>query len=58
MACQSEQKVTYSSAKAEKTNLSTSVTATGTIEPVTKVEVGTQVLTTIVMSTRVISWQN
>lgn len=43
MACQSEQKVTYSSAKAEKTNLSTSVTATGTIEPVTKVEVGTQV---------------
>ena len=43
MACQSEQKVTYSTAKAEKTNLSTSVTATGTIEPVTKVEVGTQV---------------
>lgn len=36
-------KVTYNFAKAEITNISTSITATGTIEPVTKVEVGTQV---------------
>ena len=35
--------VSYNYAKAEITNISTTVTATGTIEPVTKVEVGTQV---------------
>lgn len=33
----------YNFVKAELTNISTTVTATGTIEPVTKVEVGTQV---------------
>lgn len=38
-----ELKVSYNFAKAEITDISTSVTATGTIEPVTKVEVGTQV---------------
>ncbi len=42
-ACQNEQKVTYSTAKVERQDISTSITATGTIEPVTKVEVGTQV---------------
>ena len=42
-SCSSENKVTYSYAKAEKQDISTSITATGTIEPVTKVEVGTQV---------------
>ncbi len=42
-ACSSEQSVTYSTAKVTKQNISTSITATGTIEPVTKVEVGTQV---------------
>lgn len=36
-------KVSYNFAQAEITDISTSVTATGTIEPVTKVEVGTQV---------------
>lgn len=41
--CSKEKKVTYSTAKVEKQTISTSVTATGTIEPVTKVEVGTQV---------------
>ena len=35
--------ITLSTAKAERSFLSTSVTATGTIEPVTEVEVGTQV---------------
>ncbi len=43
IGCSSENKVSYITAKAEKQNLSTSITATGTIEPVTKVEVGTQV---------------
>ena len=43
VGCKEEQKVTYTMAKAEKQNISTSITATGTIEPVTKVEVGTQV---------------
>ncbi len=42
-ACSSEQNVSYSTAKVSKQNISTSITATGTIEPVTKVEVGTQV---------------
>lgn len=36
-------KVSYNFAKAETTDISTTVTATGTIEPVTKVDVGTQV---------------
>ncbi len=41
--CSSEKKVTYSSATVQRQNISTSITATGTIEPVTEVEVGTQV---------------
>lgn len=36
-------KATYTTAKAEIATISTSITATGTIEPVTMVEVGTQV---------------
>lgn len=36
-------KVTYTSARVERTDISNSVTATGTVEPVTQVEVGTQV---------------
>ena len=39
----SKQKVTFAIAKVERTTLSESITATGTIEPVTEVEVGTQV---------------
>ena len=35
--------VTYETAKVEKGSISNSVTATGTVEPVTQVEVGTQV---------------
>ena len=42
-ACSSEDQVNYSTATVEKQDLSTSITATGTIEPVTQVEVGTQV---------------
>lgn len=42
-ACNKAPQVNYSTAKVEKQDLSTSITATGTIEPVTKVEVGTQV---------------
>lgn len=42
-ACSSAPKVTYTTATVEKQDITTSVTATGTIEPVTKVEVGTQV---------------
>ena len=38
-----EQKVEFESAKVENQNISTSITATGTIEPVTSVTVGTQV---------------
>ena len=38
-----EEKVSFETAKAEKMNISTSITATGTIEPVTSVTVGTQV---------------
>ena len=38
-----EQKAEFSTAKGEKQNISTSITATGTIEPVTSVTVGTQV---------------
>lgn len=42
-ACGESTKVVYSTAPVEKQDISTSVTATGTIEPVTEVEVGTQV---------------
>lgn len=42
-ACNKAPQVNYNTAKVEKQDLSTSITATGTIEPVTKVEVGTQV---------------
>lgn len=42
-SCKKEIKVNYQTCKVERQNLSTSITATGTIEPVTKVEVGTQV---------------
>ena len=38
-----EQTVEFETAKVEKQNISTSITATGTIEPVTSVTVGTQV---------------
>lgn len=42
-ACSDKVQISYSTAKVERANISTTVTATGTIEPVTKVEVGTQV---------------
>lgn len=42
-SCSKETKVNYSTATVEVQNIFTSVTATGTIEPVTEVEVGTQV---------------
>ena len=42
-ACSEGTKVIYSTTPVEKQNISTSITATGTIEPVTEVEVGTQV---------------
>ncbi len=42
-SCSNDPKVTYNSATVQKQNISTSITATGTIEPVTEVEVGTQV---------------
>ncbi|MBR2630085.1 MAG: efflux RND transporter periplasmic adaptor subunit [Bacteroidaceae bacterium] len=42
-ACDKGPKVTYSTSPVEKQNITTSITATGTIEPVTEVEVGTQV---------------
>lgn len=38
-----EEKVSFETAKVEKKNIHTSITATGTIEPVTSVTVGTQV---------------
>ena len=38
-----EEKVSFDTAKVERTNIQTSITATGTIEPVTSVTVGTQV---------------
>ncbi len=41
--CKNDAEVSYSFATAEKCNISTTITATGTIEPVTKVDVGTQV---------------
>ncbi len=42
-SCSKKMSVAYSMEKVERTNITTSITATGTIEPVTKVEVGTQV---------------
>ncbi len=42
-SCGNEQSVSYSTAKVTRQDISTSITATGTIEPVTQVEVGTQV---------------
>ena len=42
-ACSEGTKVNYSTAPVEKQNITTSITATGTIEPVTEVEGGTQV---------------
>ena len=42
-ACSKGTQVNYSTDPVEKQNISTSITATGTIEPVTEVEVGTQV---------------
>lgn len=42
-ACSDGDMVTYTKTKVSKGDISTSITATGTIEPVTKVEVGTQV---------------
>lgn len=42
-SCTDGAKVTYTKAKVTRGDISTSITATGTIEPVTKVEVGTQV---------------
>ena len=38
-----EEKVSFETAKVERQNISTTITATGTIEPVTSVTVGTQV---------------
>lgn len=43
VACGKKTEVKYESSKVSKQNISTSITATGTIEPVTEVEVGTQV---------------
>ena len=42
-ACKPKVEFTYSTAKVEIQDITTSVTATGTIEPVTSVDVGTQV---------------
>lgn len=42
-SCSDGAQVTYTKAKVTRGDISTSITATGTIEPVTKVEVGTQV---------------
>lgn len=42
-ACSEKKEVTYSTEKVTIQDISTTITATGTIEPVTKVEVGTQV---------------
>lgn len=42
-SCGHKEEVQFETEKAEMRNLSVSVTATGTIEPVTKIEVGTQV---------------
>lgn len=42
-SCSKEQQTSFTTAKVEKGNIQTSITATGTIEPVTSVTVGTQV---------------
>lgn len=42
-SCESRKEYNYETALVEKTDITTSVTATGTIEPVTSVDVGTQV---------------
>lgn len=42
-SCGKKQAVNYVSSEVEKTDIKTTITATGTIEPVTQVEVGTQV---------------
>lgn len=42
-SCSDGAQVTYTKARVTRGDISTSITATGTIEPVTKVEVGTQV---------------
>ncbi len=42
-SCSDSPKVTYTNAVVERQDIATSITATGTIEPVTRVEVGTQV---------------
>ena len=41
--CSNEQQTSFTTARVEKGNIQTSITATGTIEPVTSVTVGTQV---------------
>ncbi len=41
--CKEEQKVSFQTARVERGNIQNSITATGTIEPVTSVTVGTQV---------------
>ena len=43
VSCKPKMEFTYSTATVEKQDIMTSVTATGTIEPVTSVDVGTQV---------------
>ena len=43
LGCGDEQKVTFQTARAELGSIQSSITATGTIEPVTSVTVGTQV---------------
>lgn len=42
-SCEKKQEMTVATTKVEKGDLTTSITATGTIEPVTSVDVGTQV---------------
>lgn len=42
-SCGKKNQVTYSTEKVERKDVAVTITATGTIEPVTKVEVGTQV---------------
>jgi len=41
--CEEEQKISFQTARVERSNIQNSITATGTIEPVTSVTVGTQV---------------
>ena len=42
-SCKEEQKVSFQTSRVERGNIQNSITATGTIEPVTSVTVGTQV---------------